>query len=164
MDVQSYAALSALAAKLRINAGNGNVVNGSTPGFAVRAAGAVGRSARAAYSARSATPAQGRAMPAGFAKLKLDLPELIEHLSNAKELYTAYSVVSKTANQMYGTMLDILDEGGVDDGEDIAEEDSGMIAEADMESKLESLENEGNTESAGDEIGEAAGAGLDASA
>jgi hypothetical protein len=171
MDVQSSAALAALAARMRLNALNGNVANGAIPGPALRRGSAAsaarnisaaGKSAGAAYTARSAPAAAPRPMPVGFARLKLDLPELIEHLANAKELYTAYSVVSKTANQMYGTMLDILEEGGIDDSEEFTEEEMGVIGETDMESKLESMEND-VAEGSGDEWGQVADAGLDAS-
>jgi hypothetical protein len=171
MDVQSNAALAALVARMRLNALNGNAANGAIPGPALRRPGAsgagtnisaAGKTASAAYGARSAPAAAPRAMPAGFARLKLDLPELIEHLSNAKELYTAYSVVSRTANQMYGTMLDILEEGGIDDGEEFTEEEMGIIGETDAEAKIESMESDVAEES-GDELGQVAGAGLDAS-
>jgi hypothetical protein len=132
MDVLAQAQLAALAARLQLNARNGNVVNESAPGFAVRPAkGAATRAAAAsAYSATTtAKPASPR-IPAAYAKLPVDVAELLPHLSNARELYSAKSAVGKNALQLYGTMVDVLDD---DMDDSMIEDDMSIIEETEIE-------------------------------
>jgi len=134
MDVLGQAQLAALAARLQLNARNGNVANESAPGFAVRPAkGTASRAAAAsAYSATNkAKPASPR-IPAAYAKLAVDVDELLPHLSNARELYSATSAVGRNALQLYGTMVDVLDDD-MDMDDSVMEDDMSIIEETEIE-------------------------------
>jgi len=177
MEIYDKVQLAQLAARLRLNAANGNAANGAAPGYAVRAAKGSANRAPAA-SAQSPAPAAPKSspvvLPPSFSKLKLDVEQLIPHLSNAYELYTPKSAVSRTANQLYGTMLDVVEDSDeltddmLDDGTGMIEDDAAMIEEGDIELEAEALRTgEVNADADGDESGEwgqVAGSELDASA
>ena len=106
-------------------------------------------------------------LPPSFAKLKIDVDELIPHLSNARELYTARSAVSRTANQLYGTMLDVMDDDS-DMSDYLMEDDAASVEEGDLELGAEVI-RAGESESGSEEETEGesqsiAGSGLDAGA
>jgi hypothetical protein len=170
MEIYEKARLAQLAAKLRLNALNGNAANGASPGYAVRPAKAnVSRSSAASVTgpAPAARKPEAITLPPSFDKLKIDVEELVPHLSNARELYTAKSAVSKTANQLYGTMLDVTDDD--DDMSDyLIEDDAAMVEEGDMELGAEAIrageaDSDSEDESSG-EWGQVESSGLDASA
>lgn len=168
MEIYDKARLAQLAAKLRQNVMNGNVANGSTPGSA--AGGRKGDTVRSSITSPSspATPVRKTpiTLPPAYAKLTIDVDELIPHLSNARELYTAKSAVSKTANQLYGTMVDVLQNSG-DMDDCMLEDDAAMIEEGDMELGAEALHSADDDSDADDdsgELGAVAGSELDASA
>jgi hypothetical protein len=167
MEIYEKARLAQLAARLRQNVANGNVANTSTPGAVVRPQKSSARSS-SAPTAAPATPLRKTpiTLPPAYAKLTIDVDELVPHLSNARELYTAKSAVSKTANQLYGTMVDVLQDSG--DMEDcMLEDDAAMIEEGDMELEAEAVRSDDHDEDAGDEsseLGGVAGSELDASA
>ncbi len=169
MEIYDKARIAQLAAKLRLNALNGNIANGSTPGASVRPQKQnLARSSPASTGAVG-TPARKSpvTLPPTYSKLKIDVDELIPHLSNARELYTAKSAVSKTANQLYGTMVDVIEDSG--DMEDcMLEDDAAMIEEGDMELEAEALrqgegDSDGDDENSG-QTSAVAGSELDASA
>jgi hypothetical protein len=148
MDVLGHAQLAALAARLQLNARNGNVANESAPGFAVRPAkGTASRAAAASAYSATAKPASPR-IPAAYAKLPVDVDELLPHLSNAKELYSARSAVGKNALQLYGTMVDVLDDD-MDMDDSVMEDDMSIIEETEIEREA-AVENRDEESTEGD--------------
>jgi hypothetical protein len=168
MGIYDRIKMAQLAAKLRLNAANGNAVNGATPGAAVRPAS--GRAARPASlpvaGAAPSAKAMAPALPPSFAKLNVDVTELAQHLSNAHELYTAKSAVSRTANQLYGTMLDVVEDSD-EFSDDMLGEDV-MVEEGDLELGAEGIQPmdsgvDADQDSSG-ESGQVASIGFSASA
>jgi hypothetical protein len=169
MEVTDQARLAQLAANRRLNARNGNVANGSAPGFAVRPSKTTTTRAVAASAYASAKPAKPIApqLPPSFAKLPVEVDELLPHLSNARELYSAKSAVARNAQQLYGTMVDLMDDAlNMDDS--VMEDDMSLIEEGELEHEAavekDSDVEESSAETNAGETMQVAGASLDASA
>jgi hypothetical protein len=167
MEIYDRVRMAQLAAKLRLNATNGNVVNGASPGYATRPASGKGSrpvpppAAGAAPTAKTNPPA----LPPSFAKLKIDVAELAPHLSNARELYTAKSAVSRTANQLYGTMLDVVEDS--DEFTDDMLDEGAMVEEGDLALGAEGVQTTdavSDTEESASESSQIGSCGLNASA
>lgn len=144
MNLGALVELGILASEKQLMVAMGNVAaaaQGRRPGS---------QTAQPAAQAAGAPSARQAAIPAAFHSLKLDLPELMLHLANSKEIYTARAAIGGNANQLHGTMLNMLDDDGGDD-EMIGELDEegpeeNIAAEFELEGAFECITAEGTSE------------------
>jgi hypothetical protein len=136
MNLGALVDLGILASEKQLMVAMGNVAGATAQGRRPSSP-----AAQAAAQPGSAPSARQAAIPVAFHSLKLDLPELMFHLANSKEIYTARAAIGGNANQLHGTMLNVLDSDD-DDGDD------DMVGEMDEEGPEENIAAEFEIEGA----------------
>lgn len=110
MQVYSIALSGLQAANAQLNATADNIANADTPGYKAQRPDLVELSTGGvAVGGITRNPAPGPTQPDGSQGSNVDLANEMVNLTRAKLLYRANAAVLKTADQMTGNLLDILD-------------------------------------------------------
>lgn len=109
-DIFGIAASGMQAAQYELSVSANNIANSDTPGYKSQQPDLVdlsGGGVGVAGTSTDATP--GPILPDGSQGSNVDLAREVVNSIQARNLYTANADVFKTADQMYGTLLNILD-------------------------------------------------------
>jgi flagellar basal-body rod protein FlgC len=115
-DILGIASSGLLAAQYELAVSANNIANADTPGYKAQRADLVDISGGGvAVAGTTADPAPGPILPDGSQGSNVDLASEVVNTIQASTLYTANAVVFRTADQMYGTLLNMVDNNGYDD-------------------------------------------------
>jgi len=109
-DILGIAASGLQAAQYDLGVSANNIANAVTPGYKSQRPDLVDLSdGGVAVAGTSTDPTPGPILPDGSQGSNVDLASEVVNTIQARNLYTANAVVFRTADQMYGTLLNILD-------------------------------------------------------
>ncbi|HWE95302.1 MAG TPA: flagellar basal body protein [Tepidisphaeraceae bacterium] len=109
MDLFGIALSGMQAAQTQLNVAANNIANADTPGYQSRRADLVELSTGGVGVAGVTADTTPAPQSDGSNGSNVDLPSQLVSLQQAKTLYAANAMVVKAADQMTGTLLDILD-------------------------------------------------------
>jgi len=109
-DILGIAASGLQAAQFELGVSANNIANADTPGYKAQRADLVDLSGGGvAVAGTTADPSPGPTLPDGSQGSNVDLANEVVNTIQARILYTANALVFRTADQMYGTLLNVLD-------------------------------------------------------
>jgi flagellar basal-body rod protein FlgC len=115
-DIFGIAASGLAASQYEMSVSANNIANADTPGYRAQRADLVDLSGGGvAVAGTSSDSSPGPVLPDGSEGPNVDLATEVVHTIQARNMYTANALVLRTADQMYGTLLNILDNKGSDD-------------------------------------------------
>jgi flagellar basal-body rod protein FlgC len=111
-DILGIAASGFEMAQYELVVGANNIANAETPGYKAQRADLVDLSGGGVAVAGTTTdPTPGPILPDGSQGSNVDLVHETVNTLQARNLYTANAAIFRTADQMYGTLLNMLDNG-----------------------------------------------------
>ena len=109
-DISGIAASGLQAAQYELGVSANNIANADTPGYKAQRADLVDLSGGGVVVAGTSTDTSpGPTLPDGSQGSSVDLANEVVNTIQARTLYTANALVFRTADQMYGTLLNMLD-------------------------------------------------------